>query len=122
MKAKAILAVLGLAALALPARAQEACGPLKIVNIIHMIPTLTGDADIVPVVIGGKPRNFLLDTGGYLSQISRPLARVLNLPIQQQRQELYDAVGNISRDGVHVPEFSFGESSDKNVALMISPS
>jgi len=49
-----------------------------------MIPTLSGDADIVPVVIGGKPRSFLLDTGGYLSQISRPLAQELNLSFRQQ--------------------------------------
>jgi predicted aspartyl protease len=122
MRAKILLALPALLAL-LPAaaRAEAVCGPLKIVNIIHMIPTLSGDADIVPVVIGGKPRSFLLDTGGYLSQISWPLAKELNLSIQQQRQELYDAVGNISRDEVHVPEFSLGESSDKDVALMVSP-
>jgi predicted aspartyl protease len=122
MRAKTILAVLALVAVTLPADAEEVCGPLKIVNIIHMIPTLSGDADIVPVVIGGKPRSFLLDTGGYLSQISRPLAKELNLSVQQQRQELYDAVGNISRDAVRVPEFSLGENSERDVALMVSPS
>jgi predicted aspartyl protease len=104
------------------ARAEETCGPLKIVNIVHMIPTLTGDADIVPVVIGGKPRNFLLDTGGYLSQISRPLAQSLHLSMHQARQDLYDAVGNISRDQANVPEFVLGEITDKDVSLMISPS
>ena len=103
------------------ARAQAACGPLKIVDIVHMIPTLEGDADIVPVVIGGKPRSFLLDTGGYLSQISRPLAESLHLPIQQGGQELYDAVGNISRDQTSVPEFALGELTDKDVFLMVSP-
>ncbi|HWY61633.1 MAG TPA: aspartyl protease family protein [Rhizomicrobium sp.] len=104
------------------ARAQESCGPLKIVDIVHMIPTLTGDADIVPIVIGGKPRNFLLDTGGYLSQISRPLARELNLSIRQGNSQLYDAVGNISRDQANVADFGLGEITDKDVSLIVSSS
>jgi predicted aspartyl protease len=103
------------------ARAQDQCGPLKIVNIIHMFPTLSGDGDIVPIVIGGKPRNFLLDTGGYLSQISRPLAEELKLTITQSRSELYDVTGNVSRDQVNMPEFHLGEMTDNNVSLMVSP-
>lgn len=106
---------------ALPARAEEACGPPRMVNSIHMIPTLSGDAQIVPVVIAGKPRNFLLDTGGFLSQISRSLAQELNLPILQNGA-LFDAVGNISRDQVHVPQMTLGAAAGTDAYLMISPS
>lgn len=104
------------------AGAEEACGPLKIVDIVHMIPTLDGAADIVPVVIGGQPRSFLLDTGGYLSQLSRPLAEQLHLSILQERQSVYDATGNVSSDQVTVPSLGLGAITDSNVVLMVSPS
>jgi hypothetical protein len=41
--------------LAAPARAEESCGPLKILDIVHMLPSLSGDAEIVPIAIAGKP-------------------------------------------------------------------
>ena len=117
------IAILVLLTSLLPAtaRAAETCGPLKIVNIIHMIPSLTGDADFVPVVIDGKPRDFLLDTGGYYTQISRSLAEELKLSILQTRRELFDATGNITRDQAEVPEFTLGEMHVNGRHFMISP-
>jgi predicted aspartyl protease len=115
----ALIALIGLPA---AASAQEACGPLKIVNIVRMIPTLTGDADIVPVVLGGKPRRFLLDTGGYYSQISRPLANELGLTIRQGRSQLFDVTGNLSQDQVVVPQLTVGEITEPDARMMVSPS
>jgi predicted aspartyl protease len=121
MRPAAALLLPALLFAAVPAEAEEACGPLKIVDIVHMLPTLSGSADLVPVVIGGKPRAFVLDTGGYLSQIARPLAKELNLPIRQGRHELYDVVGNVSRDETRVPELKLGAITDTDVPLMVSP-
>ena len=107
---------------AAPAWAQTACGPLMILNIVHMLPTLSGDADIIPIVIAGKPHNFLFDTGGYYSQLSRPLAGALGLSIHQGEQEMFDVAGNISQDQARLPAYTLGESEQKDTVFMISPS
>lgn len=105
------------------ARADDACGPLKLVNIIPMVSTLDGNGEVVPVVIGGKPRSFLLDTGGYISQISRPLADELKLPPNGGRPgAMYDVTGNSSNQQVRVPELGLGQMTDQDVGLMVSSS
>ncbi len=120
-----IFLLLSVLVTAAPAQAQEACGQLRILNIVHMVPTLSGSTELVPVVIAGKPHNFVLDTGGLLSQISRPLVKELGLTVRQEgreREEIYDALGNVSRDQTRVPDFKLGAVESRDVALMIAPS
>lgn len=104
------------------ARAQESCAPLRKVNSVRMLPTVSGDADMVPVTIAGQVHNFLLDTGGFYSQLSRPLAETLHLNILPSEQQLFDAIGNISSNQARLPDYTLGAVSEKDAVFMISAS
>jgi predicted aspartyl protease len=54
--------------------------------------------DTIPVMVNGNHENFLFDTGGSRTQISRPLAEQLKLNIRQGNGQLFDMSGNVSRD------------------------
>jgi predicted aspartyl protease len=77
---------------------------------------------LVPVSINGTRENFLFDTGGSRTQISRPLAEDLKLYIHQGRIELFDATGNISRDVASVKEMTIAHMRGTDLELPIAPS
>ena len=63
------------------ALAADKCGQLTLFDTVHL--THTAGSDLVPVVINGVTKNFLFDTGGYFTQVSRPVAEELKLPVLQ---------------------------------------
>jgi predicted aspartyl protease len=75
---------------------------------------------LIPVTINGNRENFLFDTGGSRTQISRPLAEELKLYIHQGRIELFDATGNISRDIASVKEMTIAHMRGTDLDLPIS--
>jgi predicted aspartyl protease len=99
--------------------ASDTCGPLKRLNQVQM--TRNGFADVVPVTINGVPKNFLFDTGGYYTQISRPVANELELPIQQGKIQMSDTTGLVSHDQASVREFVVGNMHSADLDFPISP-
>lgn len=74
----AILAGL-LTCVALPAQAQEQCGPLTRAFQLDLIPVAQGQQYAVPITVNGKPKRFLLATGNPNSQLSRQVVTELSL-------------------------------------------
>ena len=112
-----------LLALLLPAaaRAQD-CGNLQLVNSVQMIRG-GGGRDLVPVSINGAKRNFLFDTGGSWTSVSKDLATELHLPVATSDFHLHDMGGNISSDRAKVQEFLIGRLRLRNASLpALSPS
>lgn len=74
----AVLAGL-LAFVALPAQAQQACGPLTRAFQLDLTPGAQGARYAVPVTVNGTQRRFLLDTGNPNSRLSRAVVKELSL-------------------------------------------
>jgi predicted aspartyl protease len=105
---------------AFAAEAQD-CPPLKMVTSVDMLSRQTG-LSLIPLSINDTPRLFLLDTGGFSSQLSPTTAKELNLPLYDSRAELHDASGNTSHRGAFVDKLTLGSLTATHVPLMVSPS
>lgn len=103
------------------AGAAEKCGPLTLVNRVQMTRIVGTDVDLVPITINGVPKNFLFDTGGTLTQIQRPVAEDLKLPISHDGPQLFSLTGNVSRDQAKVSQFVLGRMHGSNTTFPISP-
>lgn len=111
--ASALLAMLSLPALAQPCQ-------LKQVASIDMF-LMHGSQPMVPVTINGVPKLFLLDTGGYTTQVSRDAVDDLNLKEIPTATQLYDVGGNVSRSFVAPDIMTFGSLKAEHLRLMVSP-
>jgi predicted aspartyl protease len=78
-----------------------------------------GNYFAVPVTVNGKPKQFLLDTGGAFTQISIDTVNDLGLKIQPSRFEMFDMYGNTSAGQVIV-DIGVGRQMVKNNETMVS--
>jgi aspartyl protease len=76
---------------------------------------------MIPVQINGKELSFLFDTGGTTTMIGKDDALSLKLPIFQGSFEIYDLLGNISRDQASVAQFGLGRLKGKDKTFPVSP-
>jgi predicted aspartyl protease len=114
--------LIAVAALLLPraADAAEACGKLKLFDSVKMRSAGSGLREYVPVRVNGTKKEFLLDTGGSRTQIARPVAEELKLPIRQGDIQMIDLTGAISRDQTTVSEFFIGDMRGTDIELPVS--
>lgn len=77
----------------------------------------------IPVTVEGKRENFLVDTGGYFSTISSPLAKSLDLTVQPLNRniEIYAADGAMLDHYVNVHPLIIGGARFGDVHLMLDP-
>lgn len=119
-----VLTISVLVAALLPSLAHAAeYGKLQILNIVHMTPVAGGLHELVPVRINGVQKNFVFDTGGFFTQVARPVAQELKLPVRQGNIQMFDAAGNISRDQATIQEFVIGQmrGTDRVFPVMPNP-
>jgi hypothetical protein len=116
----AALAGTTLLSCATPVFAADACGPLKEVNTVDL--KISGDKSraYVPVTINGVEKTFLLDTGGYASQIWPTAAKDLHLPIRESNGKLLDLYGRASAGQAVVDNFVLGHLGARNTSLLLS--
>ena len=104
-----------------PARAAD-CKPLQILNTVKLESTDSGDKIVVPVTINGTPEKFILDTGGYTTQLGHKTASALGLREEESSYEaLFDAYGHASRNSVTIDAFGLGQMIGRKINLRISP-
>ncbi len=82
--------------------AADKCDPLKLVNQVRLLPSTGGSyREMVPGTVNGVPKLFLLDTGGFISQVSGGHGEgTANARAQQRALHLYDVSGQHSRSFV----------------------
>jgi hypothetical protein len=78
------------------------------------------DVRTIPVTINGQTKNFQLDTGGVLSQISQEAANEQHLESLDSGFQMYDVNGNVSRKSVTVEKFLVGQVNLGRVRLPIA--
>jgi tetratricopeptide (TPR) repeat protein len=100
---------------------QQECTAPEIATSLQMIHLANRDGDLVPVSINGVARNFLLDTGAYVTQVQRPVAQELALPVLQGDTTIYDLTGKVSRDEAAITNFTVGRLRGNDTALPVSP-
>lgn len=102
-----------------PAPAAEECGPLKLFTSTKLVGM--DRRRLVPVTINGAPKALLLDTGGYMTQLSRATADELKIPLHDSALRLADASGNVSRSYVIADTLTLGTLTAQKQPMMVSP-
>jgi predicted aspartyl protease len=102
------------------AHAEDKCAPLAMVDTIQMARSPDRNGDLVPVTLNGAVKNFLLDTGGLVSQIQKSAADDLKLPIRRGDIRLIDVMGSKPDAQVSIRQFGLGGMRAKDVFFPIS--
>ena len=105
----------------LPPVPQQECTAPEIATSLQMIHLANRDGDLVPVSINGAARNFLLDTGAYVTQVQRPVAEALALTVSQGNTSIFDLTGKVSHDEAAITDFTVGRLHGNDRALPVSP-
>jgi len=123
MKHQAIFGSIALACaglLNIPAVAADAANcNLKLTNVVPVKMTDDGRRATLTVKINGTEKQFLLDTGGAMTQISAAAAKELKLPVTDSSVKLLDLYGKASTRAARVDSFLLGRLADKNTELPI---
>ena len=123
MRAGLIAALFCLAATG--ARAQTACGPLKLLSQQQMAHFGATDVMVVPVLLNGVEKGMIFDTGAGTTQLSRAAAEELKLNIHRSRDRMHaearDVSGNISTSAATVHTLSFGKVQFEDIELHLWP-
>jgi len=114
-------ALLALLLLATPAAAADCAPSLRIINSVEMQSTSNRTVMLVPVGIDGSNKKLLLDTGSFVSQISRATADALNLPQHYSQRRLFDLTGNVSSAQATLRRLTLGEQSQRGISMLIAP-
>ena len=97
------------------------CGSLKLLEEVQMDSAGPGPST-VPVQINGVKQSLTFSTIGGATQISRDLAKSLNLEVTSGETGLFDNSGKPWHDRVMVNQFSVGRIQKTNMSMPISPS
>lgn len=92
---------------------------LKLVNTVPITMAYGGARPLVSVKVNGTELKFLLDTGGFLTQISTAAARDLKLPITESSGTLLDLYGRASNNVAMTKTFALGRLEDRNTGLHV---
>jgi predicted aspartyl protease len=114
-----ILALTGLLAVLPLSHANAGQCQLKEIASLDMAANSNGMI-VIPVAIGGTPRNMLVDTAGFIGFLNINVAKELNLKVQHlSNYKAYDVNGKELNDVVQVPEVGIGPSRGRNVYFML---
>lgn len=92
-----------------PVAAGDVCGNLKQLSLIE-ITIDSGGRPVVPVMINGRPKSLLLDTGSVISTLTQETVEELALnPVRRNDIVLYDIDGNRIDRSVTLPSITVGQ-------------
>jgi predicted aspartyl protease len=107
-------------ALTRPAAAQD-CGYLQTVASVSLQPSASRLQEFVGVKLNGAEKTFLLDTGGYTSQVTPKTVAELKLPFGGTHTQVKFVGGQTVVGGAIVADFQMGTMRAKDIPLEVSP-
>lgn len=112
----------GLTALLLLCAAPAWADDCKLTRVASIDLTMMNSVrPMVAVTVNNTPEWFLLDTGGYITQISAEAARDLNLVTRASPLELHDVSGDVSNIMVMPDSMTFGTLKAEHPRIMVAP-
>jgi predicted aspartyl protease len=120
MVLRMLLGTLALSIMAMPARALD-CRPEQMLAQVQMEPNADRSREFVPVTINGFENKLLLDTGGYLTQLSIEAVSQMK-PSQKPGTGLADITGKSRAKVVHLDNFELGNMRAHDLEVSIFPS
>lgn len=81
--------------------------------------TIDNGVPNVPVSLAGRPKEFIVDTGAYLSVLFPPVVAELGLTRRNVALRIIGADGRSSNAAVRVPEFALGRLRAADVPFMV---
>jgi predicted aspartyl protease len=104
-----------------PAAAAQRCPPLKRIASIDLKYDYSG-RPVVPVLLNGRSKHLLVDTGAYISGLSRRAFDELGIPLKPARFQLrHSATGFTEREFGRVQEFRIGNLRAADHPFFLSP-
>jgi len=108
------------AALLAPSAVKAAaaqCGPQKLASVVDL--RMDYGVPLAPVSLAGKSKNFIVDTGGYVSLLFPATVRELNLTRRNVALRIIGVDGRTSNQVVRVPELGIGRLRAADVLFMV---
>jgi predicted aspartyl protease len=113
------LALAALPCLASAAHAAD-CGSLQMVNTIQMN-RRPSDVNTVPVQINGSDLEFIFDTGGFTTAISKEVAEKLQLHVVPSNTGMVNLAGGESTGVAKIDDYVIGRLRGKDLTFPIAP-
>lgn len=95
---------------------------LKLINTVPIKMMARGTRPIVPLMLNGAEKPFLLDTGGAATLIDYKLSQELKLSYRDSRVKMLDLSGNALALVAVVPTLQLGRLQETNAELQVMPS
>lgn len=96
------------------------CGQLQLVNTVQMNQT-SSDVDVVPLRINGSDQEFIFDTGGNTTMITKEVAEKLRLRVVPTYRGMVNVAGGGTADTAFIDDFELGRLHGKNLKFPIAP-
>ena len=104
-----------------PAFADDGCHPLTLFASVDLS-RRNGDTRMyVPVSLNGTQKLMLLDTGGFMSEVTPQAVAELNLQHESVDFESVNVAGEESHLAANVSSFAIGQLTTKSVQFIIAP-
>jgi predicted aspartyl protease len=97
--------------------AAAQCGPQKLAAVVDMKPY--DGVPVIPVSLIGKPTEFIVDTGAYVSVLFPQVVAELALPRRNVAVRMISTDGRSSNTAVRVPEFAIGRLRAADLSFMM---
>jgi Aspartyl protease len=96
------------------------CKPLTLLNSVPLVPVDGDPRFSVTVTVNTAPKQFLFDTGGYVTQLSYSTAVAMGLPETFSRMLLSGANGVATNMKTHLQEFGIGRLKSYRLGVPIT--
>jgi predicted aspartyl protease len=114
-------AFLSLVLLAGAARADDACQPLTLITSVSLMPAPDNTWQFAPVTIDGHKKFMLVDTGGFMSEITPQAADELQLPRRHANFRQTNVAGESSDQVAVASTFTLGRLTAQSIEFVVAP-
>lgn len=103
-----------------PAFADD-CPPLMLITSVDLVPSQDNRWQFVPVTLQGKPKLMLVDTGGFVSELTPQAVDELGLHRRMLGFQQINIAGDASNQAADVTSFVLGRLTADSIEFVVAP-